>query len=204
MPCRLCRENARAPVQRSAVSRLAPSIPIVFRLLFTMKRSAGTPAAISLSKTLLNHGFSLSKQKADNASDDGIENRADHHAAHSAEQHEDVGLTKQHPDRQSPDEGAEDAGNREALGKPDVTSLTHVCCAAAHGDRRNFSTKNLVSITNDIFEWLRFQIGKPQADNISLRYQPGGFVEWAGCTTRPLGIAERVVSFSASLFVRCA
>jgi hypothetical protein len=50
MPCRLCRENARAPVQRSAVSRLGPSMPIVFRLLFTMKRSAGTPAAISRSK----------------------------------------------------------------------------------------------------------------------------------------------------------
>jgi len=49
-----------------------------------------------------NHGFSLSKQKADNASEDGVENRADHHAAHSAEQHEDVGLTKQHPDRQNP------------------------------------------------------------------------------------------------------
>jgi hypothetical protein len=59
-----------------------------------------------------NHGFSLSKQKADNASEDGVENRADHHAAHSAEQHEDVGLTKQHPDHQSPDEGAKDAGDR--------------------------------------------------------------------------------------------
>jgi len=33
----------------------------------------------------LNHGFSLSKQKADNAGDNGEENRADHHAAHSAE-----------------------------------------------------------------------------------------------------------------------
>jgi hypothetical protein len=33
--------------------------------------------------------------------------------------------------------------------------------------------KMFVSITNDIFEWLRFQIGKPQADNISLRYQQG-------------------------------
>jgi hypothetical protein len=43
-PCRLCRENARVPL---AVSRFGPSMPIVFRLLFTMKRSAGTPAAIS-------------------------------------------------------------------------------------------------------------------------------------------------------------
>jgi hypothetical protein len=106
---------------------------------------------------------------ADDPGDNEVENRADHHAAHSAEQHEDVGLTKQHPDRQSPDEGAKDAGDREAPEKPDVTSLTHVCRAAAHGDRRNFSTKNLVSITNDIFEWLRFQIGKPQADKVSLR-----------------------------------
>src|SRR6516165_12675592 len=55
--------------------------------------------ALGFPKTLpLNHGFSLSKQKADNASDNGVENRTDHHAAHSAEQHEDVGLTKQHPD----------------------------------------------------------------------------------------------------------
>ena len=29
--------------------------------------------------------------------------------------------------------------------------------------------KMFVSITNDIFEWLRFQIGKPQADKVSLR-----------------------------------
>src|SRR5262249_40297293 len=95
----------------------------------------------------LNHSFSLSKQKADKPGDKEVETRADHHAAHSAEQHEDVGLTKQHPDDQSADEAANDAGDREAPGKPDVTSLTHVCCAAAHGDRRNFSTKNLVSIT---------------------------------------------------------
>jgi hypothetical protein len=74
----------------------------------------------------LNHGFSLSKQKADNPGDNEVENRAYHHAAHSAEQHEDVGLTKQHPDHQSPDEGAKDAGEREALGKPNVTSLTHL------------------------------------------------------------------------------
>jgi len=47
MPCRLCRENARAAGATFAVSRLGPSMPIVFRLLFTMKRSAGTPAAIS-------------------------------------------------------------------------------------------------------------------------------------------------------------
>ena len=52
----------------------------------------------------------LSKQTADNAGDNEVENRADHHAAHSTEQHEDVGLTKQHPDHQSPDEGAKDAG----------------------------------------------------------------------------------------------
>src|SRR5215471_10888964 len=85
-------------------------------------------------------------------------------------------------------------------------SLLMFCCAAAHGDRPNFSTKNRVSITNEHFERLRLQIGKPQADNISLRraISRGDFVEWAGCTTRPRGIAERVVSFSASLFVRCA
>src|SRR5262249_14422622 len=77
----------------------------------------------------LNHGFSLSKQKVDNASDNDVENRTDHHAAHSAEQHEDVGLTKQHPDHQSADEGAEDAGDREGPGAPDVPSLTHVCAA---------------------------------------------------------------------------
>src|SRR5262249_16168553 len=66
-------------------------------------------------------------ETADNPRDNDVENRADHHAAHSAEQHEDVGLTKQHPDHQSPDEGAKDAGDREAPGKQDVTSLTHVC-----------------------------------------------------------------------------
>src|SRR5215831_6647443 len=71
---------------------------------------------------------SAAKQKADNAGDNEIGNRANHHAAHSAEQHEDVGLTKQHPDHQSADEGTKDAGDREAPGKPDVTSLTHVCC----------------------------------------------------------------------------
>jgi hypothetical protein len=39
--------------------------------------------------------------------DSDEENRADHHAAHSAEQHDNqVGLTKQHPDRHSADEGA--------------------------------------------------------------------------------------------------
>jgi len=65
-----------------------------------------------------------------NSGDNEVENRADHHAAHSAEQHEDVGLTKQHPDHQSPDEGAKDAGDREAPGKPDVTSLTHVMLSA--------------------------------------------------------------------------
>jgi hypothetical protein len=32
----------------------------------------------------------------------------------------------------------------------------------------------------------------------------GDFVEWAGCTTKPRGIAGRAVSFSTSLFVRCA
>ena len=32
----------------------------------------------------------------------------------------------------------------------------------------------------------------------------GDLVNWAGCMTRPRGIAERVVSFSASLFVQCA
>jgi len=72
----------------------------------------------------------LSKQTADNAGDNEVENRADHHAAHSAEQHEDVGLTKQHPDHQSADKGAKDAGDREAPGLPDVTSLTHVCCVS--------------------------------------------------------------------------
>jgi len=70
----------------------------------------------------------MSKQKADNTGDNEVENRADHHAAHSTEQHEDVGLTKQHPDHQSPDEGAKDAGDRKAAGKPSVTSRTHVCC----------------------------------------------------------------------------
>src|SRR6516164_8879412 len=54
---------------------------------------------------------SAAKQKADNAGDNEIENRADHHAADSAEQHEDVGLTKQHPDHQSADEGTKDAGD---------------------------------------------------------------------------------------------
>ena len=42
---------------------------------------------------------SAAKQKADNAGNDSVENRADHHAA---EQHEDVGLTKQHPDHHRP------------------------------------------------------------------------------------------------------
>jgi hypothetical protein len=84
--------------------------------------------------------FLAVKQKADNAGDSDEENRADHHAAHSAEQHDDqVGLTNQHPDRYSADEGAKDAGDRETPGKPDVTSLTHVCRVAAHGDRRDFS-----------------------------------------------------------------
>jgi hypothetical protein len=89
--------------------------------------------------------FSLSKQKADNAGDNEVENRADHHAAHSAEQHEDVGLTKQHPDRCSADEGTKDAGERETPRKPDVTSLTHVFCVAAPGDRRDFSAGVVVS-----------------------------------------------------------
>jgi len=66
-------------------------------------RRSSAAVALGFPKTYPpNHGFSLSKQKADNASEDGVENRADHHAAHSAEQHEDVGLTKQHPDRQNP------------------------------------------------------------------------------------------------------
>src|SRR5262249_40124849 len=40
---------------------------------------------------------------------------------------------------QSPDEGAKDAANREALRKPDVTSPVMFGCVAAHGDRRDFS-----------------------------------------------------------------
>jgi hypothetical protein len=43
--------------------------------------------------------FSLSKQKADNPGDNEVENRADHHAAHSAEQHEDVGSASSIPSR---------------------------------------------------------------------------------------------------------
>ena len=34
--------------------------------------------------------------------------------------------------------------------------------------------------------------------------EQGDFVEWAGCTTRPRGIAERAVSCNASLFAQCA
>jgi len=56
-------------------------------------------------------GSSAAKQKADNAGDNEVENRADRDAAHSAEQDEDVGLTKQHPDQQSTDEGTKDAGD---------------------------------------------------------------------------------------------
>ena len=61
--------------------------------------------------------------------------------AHSAEQHEDVGLTKQHPDK-----------------------------------------------------WLRFQIGKPQADNISLRRLSAGGISLNGQVARQ----GRVASPSAS------
>src|SRR5215831_13410846 len=79
----------------------------------------------------LNHGFSLSKQKADNPGDNEVENRADHHTAHSAEQHEDVGLTKQYPDRQSADEGVKDAGDREAPeSQMSPLSLMFDCVAA--------------------------------------------------------------------------
>src|SRR5262249_22160332 len=45
----------------------------------------------------------------------------------------------------SDDESAKDAGDRESPGKPDFTSLTHVCCVAAHGDRRDFSTGVMAS-----------------------------------------------------------
>src|SRR5262249_17869137 len=95
-----------------------------------LRRSSATVALGLQRPCPLNHGFLLSKQTADNASDNGVKNRTDHHAAHSAEQHEDVGLTKQHPDHQSADEGAKDTGDREAPGLPDVTSLTHVCCVS--------------------------------------------------------------------------
>jgi hypothetical protein len=69
----------------------------------------------------------LPKQTADNADRNDVENRADHHAAQSAEQYEDVELTKQHPDHHSADEGAKDAGDREAPRKPDIATITHVC-----------------------------------------------------------------------------
>ena len=80
------------------------------------------------------------KQKADNTGDNEEENRAHHRAANSAEQHTDVGLTRQHPDRHGADEGAKDAGDRETPGNPDVSCLLALL----------LSTKSLVSITNDI------------------------------------------------------
>src|SRR6516225_4721569 len=125
--------RGRISLERVLVDRDGPAIAgSPKRRVRCIGCSARFSAAVALGfpKTLpLNHGFSLSKQKADNASDNGVENRTDHHAAHSAEQHEDVGLTKQHPDHQSANEGAEDAGDREGPGVPDVPSLTHVCAA---------------------------------------------------------------------------
>jgi hypothetical protein len=101
--------------------------------------SGDLPAAVALGhpKTLTAKSrFLAVKQKADNAGGNEEENSPDHHTAHSAEQHDDeVGLTKQHPKRHSADKAANDAGDRETLGKPDVTSLTHVCCSVARGDR---------------------------------------------------------------------
>jgi len=62
---------------------------------------------------------------------------------------------------------------------------------------------SLVLLTT--FWAVEFQIGKPQAYIIGCGgYQQGDFVEWAGCTMRPRGIAERAVSCSASLFAQCA
>src|SRR5262249_17343307 len=150
------------------------------------------------------------KQKADNAGDNDEENRADHHAAHGAEQHDDqVGLIKQHPDRRRADEGANDAGDRETPGKPDVTPLTHVYCVAAPGDRRDFSTgvvasRRMAALQISLVLLTTFlRGGKPQAE-ICGGYQQGDFVEWGGCATKPRGIAGRAVSFSTSPFVRCA
>jgi len=63
--------------------------------------SGDLPAAVALGhpKTLpAKSRFLALKQKADNAGGNEEENSPDHHAAHSAEQHDDeVGLTKQHP-----------------------------------------------------------------------------------------------------------
>jgi hypothetical protein len=62
-------------------------------------------------------------QKADNAGDNEEENRANHDPAHSAEQHDgEIGLTKQHSDRQGADEATKDASDPESPGKPDVIS----------------------------------------------------------------------------------
>jgi hypothetical protein len=35
-------------------------------------------------------------------------------------------------------------------------------------------------------------------------HQQGDFVEWAGCTTKPHGIAAHAASFSMSLCAQCA
>jgi hypothetical protein len=48
-------------------------------------------------------------------------------------------------DCHSAEEGAKDAGDRQTPGKADFTTLTHVCCVAAHGDRRDFSTGVMAS-----------------------------------------------------------
>jgi hypothetical protein len=46
--------------------------------------------------------FSLSKQTADNTGEGEVESRADHHAAHSAEKHEDIGLHVRFRSKQTP------------------------------------------------------------------------------------------------------
>jgi hypothetical protein len=67
-------------------------------------KSTATKLAIPTQGRRIHGPFAccIPKQKADNTGDNEVENRADHHAAHSTEQHEDVGLTKQHPTIRAP------------------------------------------------------------------------------------------------------
>jgi hypothetical protein len=95
----------------------------------TQGRRIHGPFACCIPKTLpAKSSFSLSKQKADNTGDNEVENRADHHAAHSTEQHEDVGLTKQQPTIRAPIKALRMQVTEKPRGKPNVTSRTHVCC----------------------------------------------------------------------------